>query len=33
MSQGRGQYIWHPPEMKPAKGPKGHGYPAPPSAA
>ena len=33
MSQGRGQYIWHPPEMKPPKGPKRHGYAAPPHAA
>ena len=33
MSQGRGQYIWHPPEMKPPKGPKRHGYATPPSAA
>lgn len=32
MSQGRGQYIWHPPEMKPPKGPRGHGSAAPPTA-
>ncbi len=33
MSQGRGQYIWHPPETKPPKGPRGHGHTASPTAA
>ena len=33
MSQGRGQYGWHPPEARPAKRPKGHRSAAPPAAA
>ncbi|HTT54332.1 MAG TPA: polysaccharide deacetylase family protein [Streptosporangiaceae bacterium] len=33
MGQGRGQYVWHPPEARPAKGPKGHRYAGSPTSA